>query len=592
MHLGLTRKFLLFFILTAVLPILVISIIFFQTVEKKLDDRITIHLHYGLHVAQELFEQDIRKLEVLSSEAAFLSVNEKYQHYLNTGEYGPLDQLLNRYQASKKLDIVSLLTARQTVVASTENAQDVHMPSYQAIIRKALRGKAANSTESFEDPDNHEIQLTYVTASPVFAAQSPRHVIAVLVTGQYIGEKSSLQRLPEIIPGLQARLLTLKPSGSQVTLSTFPGRPPSDALPTAVDPEDARQQPFDEDVNNHAYRSYGARITDFLGNPVGFLIVSDSKADVEDLLRRDFVYLGLYLLLALAMVALSGTWFKRTFIDPVVALSNASQQVAEGNFNVRVTLHSAQKELNDTVQRFNRMLAQLQENEQLRHNFVSTLTHDLRTPLVAQKRALELFEARKDTLLPKLAGLAHDLLQSNDQLLAMVNTLLETYQYEAGRIRLNPEWVDLTRLVQDCFTALQPSAEHRDMQLVNEIPADFPALWADPYQLQRVLTNLVGNALENSPPGCQVRILAQVNGAFKQLEVSDNGPGIPPEILPGVFERYGANLHGQRHKIGSGLGLYICKMILVLHGGTIQVQSKPHEGTRFIMTFPNQEEDA
>ena len=123
-----------------------------------------------------------------------------------------------------------------------------------------------------------------------------------------------------------------------------------------------------------------------------------------------------------------------------------------------------------------------------------------------------------------------------------------------------------------------------------------PFWWADGHQLQRVLNNLVGNALENIAAGRQVSVTAALvpkpvakgkpAETVLKMEVSDTGPGIPPDQLPHLFERYYVG-NRTRQKIGSGLGLYICKMIMTLHGGTIEVQSELGHGARFILTLPD-----
>ena len=467
-QLGLTRKFLLFFVMTAILPIVVISGLFFQTVDQKLSERIAVHLRYGLHVAQELYEQDMRRLEVLSTEAAFLSINEKYQHYLSTGEYAPLDRLLNRYQQSKKLDIVTLINNQGKSIASTEEVtEDMEPASYYAMIRRALRGKTVNSTEAYHNKVTGKNELTYLVVSPVFSAYEAHKVIAVLLTGQYLDNKFSLGRLGKIIPNLESRVF-IKDGNKipELVFSSFPHGSDDDLFPSplwADPPTKGHETTFEETVNDIGYRSRVSIINNYLGHPIAYLIVSNSKADLSELVHRDFLYIGLYLLMGLAVIALAGTWFKRTFVDPIVDLSDTSKLVAAGDLSVRVHQSPSQRELSDMVDNYNTMLAQLQESEQLRNNFISTLTHDLRTPLVAQKRALELFETHKAELSPKLASFAEGLLKSNDNLLEMVNKILDTYQYEAGRIQLNPEPVDLHQLTEDCFSALYPIASNKQV---------------------------------------------------------------------------------------------------------------------------------
>jgi PAS domain S-box-containing protein len=237
------------------------------------------------------------------------------------------------------------------------------------------------------------------------------------------------------------------------------------------------------------------------------------------------------------------------------------------------------RELEETI-------AQLRESERLRETFVSALTHDLRTPLVAERRVLELMDAQRDKLPDKLAPLTQHLIRNNEDLLALVNKLLETYQYESGRGRLLVEPISLPDLVRASVDKLQPLAHSKGIAVAVELAPTLPCLSGDLHQLQRVLVNLIGNALENVQAGGWVRVSAEQDGEVAiRLVVADNGPGIPPEVLPHLFDRYFL-VQQTRKKIGSGLGLSICKMIVELHGGSIAVESAVGEGTRFCIVLP------
>jgi PAS domain S-box-containing protein len=234
------------------------------------------------------------------------------------------------------------------------------------------------------------------------------------------------------------------------------------------------------------------------------------------------------------------------------------------------------------------MLEKLQEVDKMRRNFVSTLTHDLRTPLIAQKRVLNLLQNNPVISQDQeLSFLIKDFLQNNAGLLQMVNNLLVTYELEDGQIK--PIWnpVNLYKLTQECFNELQSVLEEKGILIENKIPPMLQPIEADEMLLKRLFRNLIGNAVANIPANCQITLLASDWGTYIDLSVKDNGPGIPEELIPYVFSRY---LSGSttRRKIGSGLGLYICKMISELHNGTIRVDSTPTTGTTMSITLPIQ----
>jgi len=290
--------------------------------------------------------------------------------------------------------------------------------------------------------------------------------------------------------------------------------------------------------------------------------------------------------LGLLGIAWLGWWFHRSFVRPVQDIALASSSVTRGDLSVSVPNKHTQTEMRVTVNNFNRMIRQLRTDEQLRNSFISSLTHDLRTPLLAERRVIELFTEFKDELSPQFQTLTVNLADSNDHLLQMVNRLLETFKYEAGREALELYPVHLPTLVRDCISKLEPLATSKQVRLHMELPEDLPLIHADGAQLERLFINLIGNAIENIPPvGDKVWIRGQWDTAEAaeavEIRISDNGPGIPEEVRDNLFVRYPTGHRAQ--KIGSGLGLYICKMIIERHGGKISLDRHQQKGTTFIL---------
>lgn len=237
------------------------------------------------------------------------------------------------------------------------------------------------------------------------------------------------------------------------------------------------------------------------------------------------------------------------------------------------------------------MLEQLREVARMRRNFVSTLTHDLRTPLIAQGRVLSRLQNEGAiSSNTSLTSLVKGFLQNNADLLQMVNNLLETYELEDGRIIPLPEAVSLYQVTMDCCHELQELLNAKELEVKNNINPEFPAIQADALLLKRLFKNLLGNAIANIPPGSTIWLEADDIGDSIGFSVKDNGPGISDELLPYLFTRYLSGA-GASKKIGSGLGLYICKMICELHGGSIHIDSNADQGTTVNVRLPKQYED-
>lgn len=223
-----------------------------------------------------------------------------------------------------------------------------------------------------------------------------------------------------------------------------------------------------------------------------------------------------------------------------------------------------------------------------REDFVSRLTHDLRTPLVAADRMLMLFgQGALGELPPTMNEAIATMIRSNKNLLQMVNTLLEVYRFEAGRKTLTFFPVDLEDLLQEVIKELTPLAEEKKLalQLQIEQPPPKGKILGDRLELHRLFTNLVGNAIKFTDAGSlTVRLLPDNNPATSMIiEVEDTGCGIPTEEQATLFERF---RQGSHKRSGSGLGLYLSRRIVEAHQGTIKVKSELGKGSVFIVYLP------
>lgn len=233
-----------------------------------------------------------------------------------------------------------------------------------------------------------------------------------------------------------------------------------------------------------------------------------------------------------------------------------------------------------------RDIAKRKEIDRLRDDFVSTLTHDLRTPLLAAIQTLTFMLDRSlGELSEKQEPVLETLVQSHKELLGLVNALLEVYKYEAGRQQLIFDAVDLRAMVDQICKELAAMAHSKQQTLENHLPATLPTVTGDKQELRRVLVNLIGNALRYTPQGSHVQVLGQAQDGTLTLTIADNGRGIPAEDLPKLFQRFSQGTSRQRSS-GSGLGLYLSRQIVEAHGGRIRVESVEGQGCRFSVLLP------
>ena len=249
-------------------------------------------------------------------------------------------------------------------------------------------------------------------------------------------------------------------------------------------------------------------------------------------------------------------------------------------------------ELAARVRSLLRLKHSIDEREQLslqRQDFISHLTHDLRTPLVAADHMLKLFGKEA---FGSLSGEMHEaisaMLRSNYNLMQIVDTLLEVQCYEAGAKKLNFFPCDLTDIAQDVVQELKYLAQSKGLTLSVQSPQDpstNPLKTSGDYlELRRMLTNLVGNAIKFTEQGSiDINISAPTPDDQIILAVRDTGPGLSPQEQEQLFQRFYKGTHRQA---GSGLGLHLVSRIVQAHQGSITVESQPNQGSIFTICLP------
>jgi signal transduction histidine kinase len=278
----------------------------------------------------------------------------------------------------------------------------------------------------------------------------------------------------------------------------------------------------------------------------------------------------------------------------VEQLRRGTARLAAGDLGAEVPAEG-RDELARLAEDFNRMAQRLaeasdreKEAEKSRRNLVAAVSHDLRTPLTS---ARALIEAVADGVVEDPETQARYLASARSELEKLgrlVEDLFELSRIDAGALRLNLEAASLGDLISDTLSGFKYQAENRGVSLVGEVADGVDPVLANPPRLQRVLYNLVSNALRHTPADGAVFLRAEPAGGMVRVEVSDTGTGIAPEDLPRVFE---SSFRGERSRTrtptgdGAGLGLAIARGLIEAHGGEISVESRPGHGSRFCFTL-------
>lgn len=280
----------------------------------------------------------------------------------------------------------------------------------------------------------------------------------------------------------------------------------------------------------------------------------------------------------------------RQVVAPVREMMLASQRISEGHYNerVQVSVDVSKDELDELSQlalRFNRMAASLEQTEVMRRQLIADVTHELRTPLTAVKGSME---GLIDGVLPADEGTYQQIISEADRLQRLVNDLQELSRVEAGAYELNIHSTRVSDLLAAVEARLGRQFEEKGVSLEIALPNDLPQVLADEDRIGQVLLNLVGNALQYTPPGGKVQVTATAQSGEVYIAVSDSGMGIPAEHLPHLFTRfYRVDKSRSRAGGGSGIGLTIAKYLVEAQGGSIWAQSEgAGRGSTFTFSLP------
>jgi signal transduction histidine kinase len=225
-----------------------------------------------------------------------------------------------------------------------------------------------------------------------------------------------------------------------------------------------------------------------------------------------------------------------------------------------------------------------------RDMFSQMIVHDLRSPLTAVTTSLRLLEelipgdSEFRPLVEKTTGNSRRALR---KVLTRVDSLLDISRMESGEMYLEREPVHLAPMLDNVRQELQPLADELNVQIVSDLPPDLPLLDVDSDKVERMLLNLMDNALKYTPAESDIYVrAARENGSFLRIEVADRGPGIPDNYKQRLFDRF-VQIKGQRTvRRGVGLGLTFCKLVVDAHGGDIHVEDNPGGGSIFVAYLP------
>ena len=314
-------------------------------------------------------------------------------------------------------------------------------------------------------------------------------------------------------------------------------------------------------------------------NHFGPFFLSEEDSRFLSSLNKILAGIGI---LALAVAVLVGVLLAKRLAEPIQRTVGATKKISDGDFGVRMKEDSSTREIEALIQSINQLAATLEQQESLRKQLTADVAHELRTPLTTVLTHVEaLIEGIWEPTTERLQS-CYDEVARISKLVADLENLAKV---EEGNVRLNKSSVDLLDLANKMFGNFE--IEMGNKKIRHTVVGNCSAVLADKDRISQVMMNLISNAVKYTPEGGEIRILLTDEENKVTFSVEDNGPGILPEDIPFIFERfYRGDKSRNRMTGGSGIGLAIVKSIVNAHGGTVRVESNPKQGSRFTVVLP------
>jgi signal transduction histidine kinase len=537
-------------------------------------------------VARLVLAEYLGKIQRVAQAASLLADNPSYAELLAGGDGENLRLLASSLMKATGLHVLTITDAQGIIRARAHDPEAIGVNiSSNPLVRAALKGKDAVRMTQWKD------SVVLSATSPIYSQEK---IVGVMLTGLLVdrGFVESLSR-----PGAEVAIFF----ANRLVVNSFKNLPESalnqirrskelaaigSAPPTQVQSLKLGDQDYtlfylpleEEDVKPWE----------------NLIVVGVNRREMDASLRTlKLVIFGVGGASAL-LGGLLSVWLSWGMRRQITHLAEGTRQAAREELAGDIPVTS-RDELGELAESFNTMTRALREKTRLlkeerdrvaaNADFLAMIVHDIKAPLTGVRLTIEALE--DETLPPEINHKLQGIIQRSEGLLLHLHNVLDLSRFEAGSLALHPEAVPPGFVIHRLLHHFNPLAQHQGVALSAVLDPDLPSLYVDEHSLERVLSNLLVNALAATPKGGEIRVEARIlPGSVPQaveIIVTDTGCGLQPEQQEHLFEKY--RLRPQKSG-SSGLGLYICKTLVEANRGRIWVESQPDQGSRFHLAFP------
>lgn len=525
------------------------------------------------------------KIQRVVQAADLLADNPSYGEMLATGNLAALRDQITPLMKATGLHVLTISDQQGVIQVRAHDPEAIGVNiAANPLVRAGLKGKGASRMTQWKD------SVALSASAPIYYQDG---VVGVMLTGLVIdrGFVESLSRPGAEVAIFFANRLVVNSFQNLTETALNELRKSKDLAAAATGPQ-ARVQSLQ--LGDQAYTITFLPLEEEEKPWENLIVVGVNRRELDLTLRTlKLVIFGVGGASALIGGILS-FWLSLGMRRQITHLAEGTRQAAQEALAGDIPVTS-RDELGELAESFNTMTRALREKTRLLQeerdrvaanaDFLSMIVHDIKAPLTGVRLTIEALQ--DETLPPEIHDKLRGIIQRSEGLLLHLHNVLDLSKFESGRLALKPEAVPPGFIIQRLLHHFGPLAQTQGITLTGTPAPDLPPIMVDEPSLDRVLSNLVVNALAATPKGGEINILAQVlpgpNAQEVELIVADTGCGLSPEEQEHLFEKYRLT----RHKTGSfGLGLYICRTLVDLNQGRIWVESELGQGTRIHLAFP------
>ncbi len=578
-----TTKLLTLVLFTITIPLMVIGNVSTDIINQSTHENSNIQLELNKKILEEKNSTEINELRLLAQ-----NILEKISNARSRGK-----GILKELQKSNDLDFCTLIARDDNFRIKSAQPDKVSSYNIHRIVNIAFLGEVFSSREKIDD------DLYNIVAIPVFTGNNK--ISSVLLVGKSL--KKSL--IPKEIKNLtNATVIFYKADNDKASIINSN----SNIYPSSLKIDKGAYFDGMQINNPDEFTLAAIPIKDYFNKIIGYYYIGIPKNEFIMTGDSNIKSMGIIAIISLIAAIFIAAIFARTITDPILRLVDAAESIALGDLDHEVLIRG-NDEMAQLALTFNQMSVNLKKQEHLRDNFVATLTHDLKVPMLAENQTVtyllkgaygDISEEQRDVL---------ELIKStNNSSLEMIGTLLEVYRYDSGNVRLFESEFDVVDLLKDAVSQIKSLADDRKIQININSNEERIFVKADKREIKRVLHNIISNSINNGIHrgfiNCYIELVKEkriykpvfdtdsYTTLSKTLDLSnnviisveDNGIGIAREDISLLFQRFA--LSKGRKPSGAGLGLYYSYQVIIQHNGNVWAESSEKGGSVFKFTLP------